>query len=126
MIFTVPGKPVPFARVFVGNDGKCHVPAEMRAYKRHVAAYALQARCRMPDGWSLDERYDVEIHVYRVSPAGRRRAGDIDGYAKTLLDALNKVVWVDDSQVRRLEVEILDTEPGGERVTIAVAPRKAA
>lgn len=35
----------------------------------------------------------------------RRLRGDIDNYAKTILDALNGVAWVDDKQINYLSME---------------------
>lgn len=45
----------------------------------------------------------LEIFVYR-----RRRAGDLDGFLKGVLDALNGIAYSDDSQVVEITAHRLD------------------
>jgi len=45
--------------------------------------------------------FDISIEPSDTEPCIR---GDIDNYAKTILDALNKVAWSDDSIVQELRV----------------------
>lgn len=44
----------------------------------------------------------------------RQNAGDVDNYAKIVLDALNHVAWVDDKQVIALDAKVhrKDARPG--------------
>jgi crossover junction endodeoxyribonuclease RusA len=65
------------------------VSAESRAYK---CVAALQARTQ--GARPLAGPCRLEVHLYRP-----RRAGDLDGRLKVLLDCLNGIAWEDDSQV---------------------------
>lgn len=53
----------------------------------------------------------------------RRRRIDVDNVAKACLDALTGVVWRDDSQIQRLQIEKVD-DPR-ERITIEIAEHAA-
>jgi Holliday junction resolvase RusA-like endonuclease len=48
----------------------------------------------------------VNVNIYEMPhPASRKlRRGDIDNYAKLIMDALNGRAWVDDRQIVRLHV----------------------
>lgn len=48
-----------------------------------------------------DDGFDLAIEPSDTQPSLR---GDIDNYAKTVLDALNKIAWGDDSCVQELRV----------------------
>jgi crossover junction endodeoxyribonuclease RusA len=65
---------------------------EGRDYKATCVLLALAAGCRPVVG-----PVGLEVTVYRP-----RRAGDLDGRLKVLLDAMTGVVWVDDRQVVEL------------------------
>jgi len=47
--------------------------------------------------------FGIDISTHREHENKKLR-GDIDNYAKTILDALNGVAWVDDKQIERLVV----------------------
>ncbi len=46
----------------------------------------------------------VAVNVEMAEKPATRLRGDIDNYAKTVLDALNKKAWADDSQIVSLTV----------------------
>jgi Holliday junction resolvase RusA-like endonuclease len=66
----------------------------------------LQPLIEGPVGVELQmSPYDVEVRVFSVLPCTpRMRRGDIDNYAKLVLDALNKLAWVDDRHVNELHL----------------------
>ena len=70
---------------------------EAREYKARMAMYAigLHASGHQPS----QEPVSLTIRLYRP-----RRAGDIDGPLKPLLDALQGVLYVNDSQIVGLHV----------------------
>ena len=70
--------------------------AEARAYKARMATYAVG---RQP----LQGALRLRVRLYRP-----RKAGDIDGPLKPLLDALQGILYVNDSQLVRLEVDRFD------------------
>ena len=98
MNFTIPGKPQPKQRPRRGAGGRFYTPQKTRAFEQLVMWLALQAR---PVGWPKDRRYAVEITV--VCPDKRKR--DIDNIAKSILDGMNDVAWLDDGQVDQLHIE---------------------
>ena len=115
--FSVPGDPVPQPRPrvsTVGGFGRAYVPKThaVHAYRQAVALAAKAAGCE-PGG----EPVNVVIDFVFARPKSHlRKAGlrkgapvlprcDLDNMAKAVLDALNGVAWVDDSQVSRLVIE---------------------
>lgn len=112
--FVVPGPVVPWQRAAsVGT--RRYTSAKQRAYQRTVRLIAQASRPRGPWLPSKASRYRVDIDAYL--PDERRR--DLDNIAKTILDALNGVLYLDDSQVVTLLVatHIDRAEP---RVVVAV------
>jgi Holliday junction resolvase RusA-like endonuclease len=112
----IPGPPVPKARPRFVN-GRTYTPKRTRDYEAHVAACARAACFR--DRWRcVDGELHVELHV--TFPDRRRR--DLDNAAKAVLDALNGIVWRDDSQIARLLVErAYDPAAPGVRLTVREA-----
>ena len=115
--FTVAGDPVPQPRPrvsTVGGFGRAYVPKThpVHAYRQAVAAAAQAAGCE-----PHSEPVNVVIDLVFARPQSHLRknglrAGapvlprcDLDNCAKAVLDSLNGVAWVDDSQVSRLVVE---------------------
>jgi crossover junction endodeoxyribonuclease RusA len=45
-----------------------------------------------------DTDFDIEVAA-ADEPVSKKLRGDLDNYAKTVLDALNGVAWVDDKQI---------------------------
>jgi len=112
--FTVPGPVVPWQRAAsVGT--RRFTSTKQRSYQRTVRLVAMASRPRGPWLPSKASRYRVDIDAYL--PDERRR--DLDNIAKTILDALNGVLYLDDSQVVTLLVatHIDRAEP---RVVVAV------
>lgn len=100
--FAVPGQPVPWQRVMRGK-GRAWVPERTKSYKLDVATEAscAIAKLRRNEHWNPEALYRVEVIAYFAD--ARKRDGD--NVLKSVLDALNGVVWRDDSQAMRLTVE---------------------
>ncbi len=75
-------KPNGFGGIRVTDEGK--------AYKQGVKLRALTEGLRKP----LACPVVVSMTVYRAA-----KRGDLDNFQKCLLDSLNGVAWVDDSQI---------------------------
>lgn len=93
--FVVPGRPVPAVRMtrhgkWVSDRAKGYL-----AYKTQVGWAAKAAHFGLIHG-----PVRVEIHIYLKG----QRAGDVDNYAKSILDGCNGVIWLDDAQVVELHV----------------------
>lgn len=86
----------PSANVYWRSDrrGLPHLSDEARAYKRQVRLLAFEAGVQPLQG-------EVGLRVFFYRP---QRSGDIDGRIKPLLDAMNRVTYVDDKQIVELHV----------------------
>lgn len=77
-----------------------YIPRELVACKKSIALLATAQMPRPLPPLPLGE-IEVELEIHST-----RKQGDIDNYAKTVLDALNGVVWRDDRQIRKLGCEL--------------------
>jgi Holliday junction resolvase RusA-like endonuclease len=97
---TIPGPPQAKERPRIDKHGNVYTPDSTRRYEATVRWLALAAMAKQSwSAWSKSE-CSVTAHVY----FGDARRRDLDNCAKACLDALNKLVFVDDSQVRELVV----------------------
>lgn len=101
LAFEVPGPVVPWQRTASVN-GRRVTPARQRDYQDRVRWMALKARQEQREPWPLDDaaRYRLHLAVYRDA-----RRLDLDNCLKTYGDALNGVLWLDDSQAWTLSAE---------------------
>lgn len=92
-------EPVPFKRTG-GNGRRRYNDPRYTAYKAALSAVAKAAmRGRAP----LTGEVRVSVKIFR--PKRGRQFGDLDNHVKAVLDALNGICYVDDSQVTRLTAE---------------------
>lgn len=113
--FRVAGKPVAKGRPRVTRNG-AFTPAHTRKYEQLVALHAQQAMegrplieeavaltitvfLPIPQSWSKRKKREAEMGL--IAPITRP---DVDNYAKLIGDALNGIVWRDDSQIAELRV----------------------
>jgi Holliday junction resolvase RusA-like endonuclease len=139
IVIEVPGKPVPASRgrAFV-QGGRIIVttPPGYRRWKNDAGVLARQAMAgREPLTCPVELSVQAYVPIAPGWPAWRKDAArhndiepcgspDLDNIIKAAMDALNQVVWVDDSQVVELEAgKQYSQEPG---VFITVTPRLAA
>jgi crossover junction endodeoxyribonuclease RusA len=86
------------------------ISAEGQAYKAEVASICQGASLE-----PLQGDVTIKARIYR-----QQRRGDIDGYAKALLDSLQGYAYVDDKQVTELHL-IRDDDKHNPRVEIEIA-----
>lgn len=117
--FKVPGEAVSQGRpraTTVNGRVRMYDPAKSRNYKKHIQSIAGQyAPAELIEGPIY-----LKVVIYRkvlksFSKKKRQEAldgillpvskPDVDNYAKTFMDALNGVIWKDDSQVVTLVAE---------------------
>lgn len=94
-------EPLPQSRPRFGR-GKVYELPKMTEYKRAIKDAALVA---MQGKQPTLNAVSVVIRLYRKFKAVSRRYGDFDNHAKSICDALNKIVWLDDSQVVKATIE---------------------
>lgn len=93
--FFVPGTPVTWKRARSNGARRWTDPRD-RQWRDALRLGAMAAR---PKGWPLSARYVVAIDVLV-----KRDVGDVDNFAKALLDAAKGVLWDDDVAVVDLHV----------------------
>lgn len=94
--FSVPGEPVSKARPRVTRHGT-YTPERVKHAEELVAwHFRLAARRHVAAG---DPLYGLEV-VFHLWNQGRR---DLDNLIKLVLDGLNGVAWLDDSQVNEIK-----------------------
>jgi Holliday junction resolvase RusA-like endonuclease len=111
--FSVAGKPMAKARVRFTAKGHAYTPGKTVAYEGQLALAASQAMNGQPpvEG-PVAVTLEVHIPIAASWPAKKRLAAqsdklrptgkpDLDNFAK-MLDALNLIVWNDDSQIVEL------------------------
>lgn len=98
--FTIPGVAVPKGRPRYTSSGHAYTPHRTKAYAEEVQWIARRTVASQPP---FTGPVAVRIVEYRKGKPEARP--DADNVAKNLLDALNKLVYEDDSQVVSLLVE---------------------
>ena len=97
--FTIPGPAVPKGRPRVTRTGHAYTPQRTKAYAEKVQWVAKAFAPKTP----LSGPVSVRIVEYRKGTPEARP--DIDNVLKNLLDAMNGLIWQDDSQVVQLFAE---------------------
>ena len=95
--------PLPQSRPRFTRGGRCYELPKMTAYKKIVTQAAQSAM----QGFTPAEGTELtcKIKIWRKFKPTSRRFGDADNHAKSILDALNGVVFADDALVTSLNVE---------------------
>lgn len=96
-VLMVPGKPHPKARPRFKVYGKkviAYTDAKTKDAERRVAAAWRHATGGTPET-DTSKTYRVGIDFYLAT----RRRVDLDNLTKTVLDALNRKAWADDTQI---------------------------
>lgn len=102
IMFEVRGVPVPKQSTRMGSGG-CYTAPEITAWQERVGWRAKQAM-QESNGFELI-RKPTEVSVKIIFHVPDRRRRDIDNLCKAVLDACNGILWEDDSQVSRAELE---------------------
>lgn len=101
MKFEIEVEPLPQSRPRF-TRGKVYELPKMKAYKSSVALAALVA---MQGKEPIENPVSCKIKLWRKYKPTSKRYGDFDNHAKSICDALNKIVWIDDSQIISCTVE---------------------
>lgn len=114
--FVVNIEPVPQARPRFSR-GRCFEPARCTEYKKQVAMAAKNA---MAGREPMTGAVKMKIRLYRKYARCSRRYGDFDNHAKSICDALNGVVYSDDSQIISCAIE-KNTDRENPRVEVEIS-----
>lgn len=107
--FTIPGRPVPAVRMTQRSKWKDPRAQKYLDYKGTVGWAAKAVRCPRFKG---RVRVDIDLHIRGG------RIGDVDNYAKSILDGLNGVAWEDDEQV--IELHVYRRSGGQQRAEVRI------
>ena len=99
--FSIPIEPIPQPRARVTRNGT-YQPAKIRAYKAIIRKAALAAMNGKPP---MTGEVHCSIRLYRKYKSTSRRFGDCDNLYKAITDAMNEIVYKDDSQITKCTVE---------------------
>lgn len=122
--FTVVGVPAPQgSKRYVGRPGGRGVLVEsskrVKPWRADVREAALAVAPETPIAGAVAVRFEFRMPVPKSAPKRRRllatRRPDADKLARSTLDALSGVLFVDDNQIVRLVVEkdlAYDARPG--------------
>lgn len=115
--FTVPGEPASKARPRFDGRGlksRTYTPAKTKAAEEAVAWRFKAAGGRFnPDG---EATYAVDMTFYN----GTRQRRDVDNMIKLVLDGLNGVAWVDDTQVMEVSARKRFTDRESARTEVEI------
>lgn len=114
----IPCTPVPKARPRLGAGGKTFTPERSATFEANLKMLAqVYGRKQWPKRLPFTEELSVQVEV-RLAKGAR---GDLDNYLKSILDALNGVLWNDDRQVVEIHARLYrrSDEPG---VTVSLLP----
>ena len=104
----LPIEPLPQPRARVTKNGT-YQSAKIREYKSLIR---MAGRAAMDGKLPTSKPVICTIKLYRKFKATSKRFGDLDNLFKSITDALNKIVYEDDSQIVRCIIEkITDAAP---------------
>ena len=108
------GEPLPQSRPRF-SKGRAYEEARIKQYKQEIA---WAGRMAMGAYVPLSCELKAEIYIYRKWSATSRRFGDWDNHAKAILDALNGVCYIDDSQIIEAHIHKVQSKVEGVRVEL--------
>ena len=114
MYITLKVKPQPNRETrFNRSTGTAYKDREAKKYAAALAA-AIEETLEGQEAWMYQEGFlavrinlqeeQISINVEKNFPPFIKIKGDVDNYAKPILDAANGRIWQDDNQIVRLEI----------------------
>lgn len=97
----VPGRPVVKKRPRLGRNNNIYTPRKTKEYEELVGWKAREV---------IKEPLKGNVAVYITIYGGSRIQGDLDNYAKSILDGMNGVAYIDDKQISYLTIQRLKGE----------------
>lgn len=115
MKFTIKGKPVTWKRVKRGRYGQAYDPNVKR--KLLIAQLAMVAKAE-----TRSDRVKGDLMACMTFYLSDKRRCDLDNLIKIVMDALNGVVYDDDSQIIRIMADKQYVGKNEERTVVEVFP----
>ena len=113
--FVAEVEPIPQPRPRFSKFG-VYEPKRISEYKAKIKQAAKSAMAGLNP---ITGAIRMTIKLYRKFVATSRRFGDFDNHGKAVCDALNKIVYADDSQVTKCTVEKF-TDKNNPRVEVTI------
>jgi Holliday junction resolvase RusA-like endonuclease len=116
--------PVPASRPRVSKYGTYYLPT----YRMFRAGFREAIAASRDGTKKADGPLVVEVRCYVEKPKTGKRPwpnGDVDNYAKAVLDGLNGILWDDDDQIIDLRVTKEYVEIGNARIEVEVRSVKS-
>jgi len=111
--FVVPGRPVPAVRMTQRSKWVDPQAQRYLEYKEFAGWIAKQAVKQKP----INGQVAAKFRFY-LKPKGRNP--DLSNLIKAIEDALNKIVWKDDVQVRHIDASMIISKDEPERAEVMV------
>lgn len=109
--FVVPGRSVPAVRMTQKTKWGKYEQRYLK-YKSVVGWAARQSYKGKPV--TIDVSVEVDIYLR----GGNQ--GDIDNYFKSITDSLNKIIYKDDKQVKKMKARKIECDKNSERVEVSI------
>lgn len=96
--------PIPMERQRVARNGKCYTPQRSIIFRKLFQEKVIR---QLPDDWTpTPKNVSLDIEVYKdCKSVTAKNYGDVDNLAKAIMDAMNGIVYIDDSQVVSLSID---------------------
>lgn len=104
--FVVPIDPRPMTRPRFSR-GRVFTPKEITDYKSEIKKVAVQ---ETKGNTPLEGALRCSLKFFRRFKSTSRRFGDADNLSKAVWDALNKIIYIDDSQIVESHVAKFQSE----------------
>lgn len=115
ILLTIPGQPVSKGRPRFFR-GHAYTPKNTRDYEKKVAVLALKALQESGLILPISETVAVAIRLYM----GDDRRRDGDNMVKSITDAMNGIIYEDDSQIKQCYWEIFRTSKDQARAEVEI------
>ncbi len=103
LFINIPITPVPKGRPRFDRRGIARTPAATRNYEHQLKIILRKHYKGLLINSAVQVR--IECHLPRPKkPSNSYPRGDVDNYAKAILDAANGIIWKDDAQIYLLVV----------------------
>ncbi|SFR75908.1 crossover junction endodeoxyribonuclease RusA [Agromyces sp. CF514] len=110
--FIIPGRPKPKGRPRFTRTGHAYTPQSTRDAEKNVIDL-FELACPLWEPTLEDVRLTLDVCFQHG------RVADLDNITKLIADALNGYAWVDDRQIRKLD--ITGHEHAGDRAGVVVS-----